>query len=308
MEKKETEFSALTPFWLGLISLLAIALFSTSFFIVIQELRRRWRYESQLEQAVDQLEKANTELENFVYLASHHFQEPLRKLQIFSDRLATRHRSALQADVLFMLDRINDSAARMQQLMDDLRLYLRFAQHGPGKFQAVNLPALLRTVLPEKIKRTAAPAAAVQIETDDQAIVSGHAVQLQSLFEQLLDNSVKFARQNVQSVIKIRTFVTIGIHIPGVSAEQAEQKFCKIEFSDNGIGFDTTYTEKIFQLFQRLHHSHEYPGTGIGLAICHKVVANHHGYLRVESQIDMKTTFYIYLPLASALKTNYETE
>ncbi len=303
-ERKENEFFALTPFWLGLISLLAVTLFSTSFYVVIQELRRRWRYEGQLEQAVQKLSKANAELESFVYLASHHFQEPLRKLQTISDRLTTKHRHTLQEDTIFLLDRIRDAAGRMQQLMDDLLLYLRFVPYtGNSDFKTVHLPDLLHTLVP-----AADQAAGVQVETDNTATVTGDPLQLQSLFDQLLDNSVKFARQNVQPVIKIRTFVTIGTDIPGVSTEHADKKFCKIEFSDNGIGFDPTYTEKIFQLFQRLHHSHEYPGTGIGLAICRKVVDNHHGYLHVESQIDMGTTFHIYLPLAHAPDKNYEIE
>ena len=296
-KKKESEFSTLTPFWLGLISLLAVTLFSTSFYIVIQELRRRWRYEGQLEQAVQELRKANAELENFVYLASHHFQEPLRKLRTISDRLMTKHRHTLHEDAIYLLDRVKDAAARMQQLMDDLLLYLRFVPPTRSSdFEAVDLPAMLNNTV--AAAKTAGLDAEVQIETDHNCVLSGDSLQLQSLFEQLLDNSVKFARQNVRPVIKIRTFVTIGTDIPGASAEHADTKFCKIEFSDNGIGFDSAYTEKIFQLFQRLHHSHEYSGTGIGLAVCRKVVDNHHGYLHVKSQIDMGTTFYIYLLLA----------
>lgn len=89
-----------------------------------------------------------------------------------------------------------------------------------------------------------------------------------------------------------------GTDVPGASKEDTERKFCGIEFSDNGIGFDTAYENKIFQLFERLHHPHEYSGTGIGLTICRKVVANHHGYLQVQSRIEIGTALYVYLPLS----------
>ena len=114
-ERKESEFASLTPFWLGLISLLAVLLFSISFFAVIRELRKRWRYESELEQALDSLRKSNEELENFVYVAAHHFQEPLRKMQTFSNRLTTKYAPTLHKDAAFLLQRINSAAARTQQ-------------------------------------------------------------------------------------------------------------------------------------------------------------------------------------------------
>ncbi|MEO6040217.1 MAG: CHASE3 domain-containing protein [Saprospiraceae bacterium] len=301
-QQKADEFSKLTPFWLGLISLLAVALFSASSFMVILELRRRWRYESQLEQAVEDLKKTNAELENFVYLTTHHFQEPLRKLQTFSGRLMSKYQSTLHEEAVFMLQRISDSAARMQQLMDDLLLYLRFdGLVKKSEFQAVDLSALLNSVLTEQTgKLDAEHRPDLQVETDHSPAVLGDETQLKILFEQLLDNSLKFARQNVRSVIKIRTFVTNGTEVTGVSMEQSDHKFCAIEFSDNGIGFDMAFTEKIFQLFQRLHHRHEYPGTGIGLAISKKIVANHRGYLAVESRINEGTVFFVYLPLAAA--------
>ena len=114
-ERKESEFAALTPFWLGLISLLAVLLFTISFFAVIRELRKRWHYESELEQALDSLRKSNEELENFVYVAAHHFQEPLRKMQTFSNRLTTKYAPTLHKDAAFLLQRINSAAARTQQ-------------------------------------------------------------------------------------------------------------------------------------------------------------------------------------------------
>ena len=299
-EKRAGELSALTPYWLGLISILAVALFSASFFAVILELRRRWRYESQLQQAVDDLRRTNAELENFVYLSTHHFQEPLRKLQTFSTRLTTKFGETLHPDAIFMLDRINDSAARMQQMMNDLLDYLQFSGQGRNQdFQAVDLSETLNMVVADKIKELDTDQIPeLQLEIGELPRVLGNMIQLTALFTHLLDNSLKFARQNVKTVIKIRTFVTGGSEIPGVPANRSDKKFCKIEFSDNGIGFNTACTEKIFQLFQRLHHRHEYPGTGIGLAICQKVVANHHGYLEVKSQVSIGTTFYIYLPLS----------
>jgi len=299
-QKREDELSTLTPFWLGLISLLAVGLFLASFLVVITELRRRWHYESQLEQAVAELKKTNDELENFVYLTSHHFQEPLRKLQTFSGRLIGKHRLNLAEDAVFMLNRIHDSAARMQQLMDDLLQYLRFGSAGSSStLQETPLLPILKNVLNDQtafLESTQMPA--VEWAIGETTAVWGNHTQLQAMFQQLFDNSLKFARQNIQPVIKIRTFVIPGSAIPGVSKKQLKDKFCKVEFSDNGIGFNTDYTEKIFQLFQRLHHQHEYPGTGIGLAICQKVIANHHGYLEVKSQVGEGTTFYIYLPIS----------
>ncbi len=299
-EKIESELSALTPFWLGLISLLSVLLFSISFFAVIQELRKRWRYENQLEQAVDDLRKSNEELENFVYVASHHFQEPLRKMQTFTDRLTSKYRSALPDDAAFLLTRINDAAARMQQLLDDLLVYLHIGrEHQPSEFQLINLPALLRTFVAAKAEAIETVGAEVTVEADTLPDIAGSTTQLYTLLEQLLDNSLKFVQQNNRPVVKIRTFVTDGRNISNISREDAERKFCGIEFSDNGIGFDVSYEDKIFQLFQRLHHLHEYPGTGIGLTICRKVVANHRGYMQVKSQLAIGTTFFVYLPLSA---------
>ncbi len=221
-------------------------------------------------------------------------------MQTFSDRLQSKYKTSLEEDAVFMLSRINDSAARMQQMMNDLLMYLRFGGRiRRSEFEKTDLAQLLTEVVAEQtgaLKNEQAPI--VELEVNNTPAVLGNKAQLQALFQQLFDNSLKFARQNVQSVIKIRTFVRLGVDIHGVSKEQATQKFCKIEFADNGIGFNTSYTEKIFQLFQRLHHSHEYPGTGIGLAISQKVVANHHGYLDVESQVGVGTTFFIYLPIS----------
>lgn len=300
-EKIQSELSALTPFWLGLISLLAVLLFSATFIAVILELTKRWRYENQLEQAVADLKKSNEELENFVYVASHHFQEPLRKMQTFSDRLTNKYQSSLQGDAAFLLTRVNKAAARMQELMDDLLVYLHIGrQPEPDEFQSQKLSTLLHTFLTERETIIKAAQGDISIAADDALPeVCCSAVQLRTLLEQLLDNSLKFVRENNKPVVKIRTFVTDGKDIPGASKEDMERKFCGIEFSDNGIGFDVTYEDKIFQLFQRLHHTHEYPGTGIGLTICRKVVANHRGYLQVESKVSFGTTFYIYLPLSA---------
>ncbi len=298
-EKIENELSALTPFWLGLVSSLAVLLFSATFFAVIQTLRKRWHYERELEEAVQNLKKSNEELENFVYVASHHFQEPLRKIQTFSDRLTTKYESSLAEDARFLVTRINSAAARMQQLIDDLLVYLHIGQPDPEEFQPINVSALLHTFIEKQADSINEAQAEVTIEGDTTLEIFGSTGQLHTLLEQLLTNSLKFVDQNSRPVVKIRTFVTMGANTPTVLKEDTWKKFCGIEFSDNGIGFDIAYRGKIFQLFQRLHHAHEYPGTGIGLAICRKVLANHHGYLHVESQISVGTTFYILLPLSA---------
>lgn len=300
-EHKENEFSAVTPYWLGLISLLAVLLFSITFFAVIQELRKRWLYESQLEQAVSDLRKSNQELENFVYVASHHFQEPLRKIQTFSNRLTTKYQPLLLEDAASLLNRINNASARMQQLLDDLLIYTHVGrQTQEDVFQPLDMSALLRTFVNGQATAVAAAEAKVTLETTDpMPPVLGSTIQVNTLLEQLLENSLKFTRQNIKPIVKIRTFVIVGKDIPGISKEDSNIKFCGVEFSDNGIGFDAAYEDKIFQLFQRLHHTHEYPGTGIGLTICRKVVANHRGHLQVKSQIAVGTTFYIYLPLSA---------
>ncbi|MEO6758320.1 MAG: ATP-binding protein, partial [Saprospiraceae bacterium] len=236
--------------------------------------------------------------ENFVYLTTHHFQEPLRKLQTFSDRLAYKYRSALDADAGFILDRIQGSASRLQTLMDDLLLYLRYG--GPllsDELQAVQLVPFLNVLVAEQSKHRL-PEKLPQLfwETLEVPAVSANREQLQVLFAQLLDNSLKFAQENVKPVIKIRTFVTNGDQIRGLPTNRTKELFCHIEFRDNGFGFDMAHKDKIFQLFQRLHHNHEYPGTGIGLALCKKIMANHHGFLEVDSLPDVGTTMHLYLP------------
>ncbi len=171
-------------------------------------------------------------------------------------------------------------------------------QKQPTDFQPTDLSALLHTFVADQAAAIAAVRADIALTPDPMPPIWSNPEQLNTLFGQLLDNSLKFVRQNTRPVVKIRTFVTNGVEVAGASREDAERKFCKIEFSDNGIGFDAAYENKIFQLFQYLHHLHEYPGTGIGLTICRKIVANHRGYLQVQSRVDIGTTFYIYLPLS----------
>ncbi|WP_461074101.1 ATP-binding protein [Spirosoma horti] len=239
------------------------------------------------------LVRSNANLQTFAYIASHDLQEPLRKIQQFGDLLKTRYTDSTGEAVVY-LERMQLAASRMSTLIRDLLNYSRIStqrdQSAPVSLQTI--VATVLTTLDWTIQQTGA-----QIQVGPLPTLSGDASQLGQLFQNLLSNALKFGKPGVAPVIQIVSSQVTAYDLPkAFTPHQAVSGYCRIEVVDNGIGFEEKYLDRIFQVFQRLHGKSEFAGTGIGLAICEKVVTNHGGAIAATSQPGQGATFSVYLP------------
>ncbi len=286
-----------TPRYLFLLSTLAVIMFGATFFMIFRELRVRQKYQTFLERKIEELKLSNQELEQFAYVASHDLQEPLRKLRTFGDRLQHKYSAELPEDARFIVERMQHSAGHMQTLIDDLLSFSRLISRGEEQpFVPVNLRRVLDGVLDEYSDAIRRQAALVRLPKSLPK-VKGRPTQLHQVFANLLSNSLKFARPGQIPVVDVRFKVVKGRTFQPARKGDAEKDFCCIEFADNGVGFDMTYKDKIFTIFQRLHNKSEYEGSGIGLSICKKIVERHDGYLEAWSEPGKGSAFYVYLPI-----------
>ncbi|MDX2000851.1 MAG: CHASE3 domain-containing protein [Chitinophagales bacterium] len=242
--------------------------------------------------ANEELTRSNSELEQFAYVASHDLQEPLRKIQAFGDRLSQKYVMQLPAEGQDYISRMQNASARMQILINDLLNFSR-ASRSRNEFVKVDL----NNVLKEAIANVEASITESQAEIsiDRMPELMGDARQLTQLFQNLISNSIKFRKEEVQPKISITCQMADKQEIAERGLDNHDNYFL-IKVTDNGIGFENKHAEKIFTIFQRLHGRTEYEGTGIGLAICRKVVENHRGKIYVESTLNVGTTFFILLP------------
>ena len=243
-----------------------------------RDITARKTAEAALRQAHDELARSNAELEQFAYVASHDLQEPLRMISSYTQLLARRYGDKLDGDAREFMDFIVDGATRMKQLIEDLLAYSRVGTRH-GEFKPMSAEAALRRALTNL--RAAIQASGAQITHDPLPALEADETQITQLFQNLIGNALKF-----------RGAAPPALHVGVADLGRAW------EFSvrDNGIGIEAQYFERIFLVFQRLHGKSEYPGTGIGLAICKKVVARHGGQIRVESAPGQGSTFYFTLP------------
>ena len=236
---------------------------------------------ARLEAMTNELQRSNKSLEEFAYVASHDLQEPLRKVRTFGDRLLERYSGVLDERGRDYLERMQNGAGRMQVLIDDLLTYSRVTTkaqpHAP-----VNLDEVVRSVLSDLEVRIESLHADVQARP--LATIQGDALQLQQLLQNLIANALKFHRPGIPPQVCI----TGGWREDGAEYELA--------VADNGIGFDMQYAERIFQVFQRLHGRSEYEGTGVGLAICRKIVERHGGTISAASSPGEGAVFTVRLP------------
>ncbi len=238
--------------------------------------------------------RSNSNLEQFAYIASHDLQEPLRKIQSFGDILKKQYGQEL-GEGKTILERMQAAANRMSLLIKDLLIYSRLSSQ-PKETEQVNLNQVIATVASElelRVQETGA-----KLEIDSLPMVSGDNSQLEQLFQNLLSNSLKFHKPHVAPHIRISyELVPYGRLPVSVKPVHLVPYYHHIAFVDNGIGFEEQYADRIFQVFQRLHGKAEYPGTGIGLAICEKVVINHGGAIWASSILGEGAAFHIYFPL-----------
>jgi signal transduction histidine kinase len=250
--------------------------------------------EDQLKLYADDLKRSNQDLEQFAYVASHDLQEPLRKIRAFGDRLAARYEDKLDEVGLEYITRMQHASARMQKLIEDLLSFSRISS-GHEQFTYVDPTTVVNEVvddiegqiLREKAKVGVKPIAEINADRG----------QIRRLFQNLISNAIKFHKPGALPVVEIS-----GSVVPADEAEKefgvqlTEKSYVRIVVKDNGIGFDEKYADKIFNIFQRLHGRVEYEGTGIGLAICRKIMMNHRGYIQAKSVINQGSEFILIFP------------
>ncbi|WP_345243932.1 PAS domain S-box protein [Nibrella saemangeumensis] len=252
----------------------------------------------ELSSANTELGRANKELEVFAYVASHDLQEPLRKIQAFGDILQNQFSEQLTPEGTSLIQRMQSAASRMNTLIKDLLTYSRISREDQP-FDAIALNRTVDGVLNDLETVIREKQADIQVGT--LPTINGNELQLRQLFQNLLSNALKFAQPDQVPQISIKSNPVPLKQLP-VPLTGRKGEWVAIDVTDNGIGFDTKYKDRIFQMFQRLHTRSEYPGTGIGLAICRKVAENHGGAIAVNSEPGHGTTFTVYVPVAGREK------
>ena len=239
------------------------------------------------------LTQSNNNLQTFAYVASHDLQEPLRKIQQFGDLLNQHYADDLGEGKIYV-ERMQSAASRMSTLIRDLLDYSRIATQ-----RDKSVPVALNRIV-DQVLRTldwTIQEAGAQIQIDSLPTLSGDRSQLGQLFQNLLSNALKFRQADKIPLIQVRAQAVAAVDLPSdVKPSRVVAQYYRLDVRDNGVGFDEKYLDRIFQVFQRLHDKKEFAGTGIGLAICEKVVTNHGGVITASSQPGQGATFSIYLP------------
>ena len=248
---------------------------------VTRDMTARKAADDRLRAYATKLERSNRELETFAAVASHDLQEPLRKIRTFGDRLATKEGDKLGPEGRDYLERMRSAAARMQDLIENLLSFSRVTTKAQP-FTRVDLRSVARDALSDLETRIAQSAG--RVEFGDLPVLDADATQMHQLLQNLMANALKFHRPDVTPVVGVSSRA-----LP--DGERFEMKV-----QDNGLGFEQQYSERIFGLFQRLHGRAEFEGTGIGLAICRKIVERHHGTIVASGVPGQGALFTITLP------------
>lgn len=249
-------------------------------------------YQKSLELKNSSLGKMNNELQSFAHISSHDLQEPVRKIQMISSRILDTEYNNLTEHGKDLLLRMQNSAKRMFSLINDLLAYST-TDYESDKFENVSLKNLIDEVLDdfsEDIIRYH-----IVISTKDLCMLHIIPLHFRQVMHNLISNSIKFSRSEVNPEINISCTSGIGSE-QGIAGLNPNTNYCKITYKDNGIGFDPEYNEKIFGLFQRLHVREKYKGTGIGLSIVKKIIENHNGIIIADGNPGSGAQFDIYLP------------
>jgi len=266
-----------------------------------QEIRERKASEEKVNQLNKQLleniaslESANKDLDRFAFMASHDLQEPLRKIRMFSDRMMHKNHHALDEDGKTNIIRIQKAAERMQALITDILTFSKITAD-KATFIQVDMNDLVQEVLTDlddEIKKKSA-----EIHVEKLPLLWLNPGLIKPLFQNLIGNSLKYSRKNVTPKIIIKSEITHQINNLSKGLANKNENYCKLTIEDNGIGFDQKYAEDIFGMFKRLHSNNEFEGTGIGLALCKKIVEQHRGFIAANSVPNEGSVFTIALPM-----------
>jgi light-regulated signal transduction histidine kinase (bacteriophytochrome) len=260
----------------------------------VRDISRRKKAEMEQARYAAELERSNHELEQFAYMASHDLQEPLRKIRSFGSRLLQHCGDQLDATACECLERMQSAAERMQSLIDGL-LRLSRVTTEKQQFSSVDLMQVAREVIADLEVKIEQVHGRVKLST--LPTIQADPLQMRQLLQNLITNALKFHRADEPPIVTISgTFVRAEKQ----RSESAisEGRLCRITVEDNGIGFEEQYSEKIFQVFQRLHSRDEFEGTGIGLAMCRRIVERHGGRITAQGTPGKGSLFEISLPIA----------
>jgi len=240
--------------------------------------------QAELQKKVIELNRSNHELEQFAHLATHDLQEPLRKLFFYSDLLKKKFGSSMDPSAVPVLNNMASAVSRMKELINDLLSYSRL-QKQDVPFEEVKLNEVMAEVIKDLDLQIREKSATIDVA--EMPVITGNILRLRQLFSNLVSNSLKYSRAGVAPHIQ----VSVDNQPPDVV----------IRFRDNGIGFEEKHKEKIFGLFERLHTRDQFPGTGIGLSICRKIIELHHGKIIAHGAPDEYAEFEITLPLTQSI-------
>lgn len=257
--------------------------------VLFKDITERKQAAEALEYKAEELARSNAELEQFAFVASHDLQEPLRKIRAFGDRLKMKCGPALPTEGVDYLGRMQNAAARMQTLIADLLTFSRVISR-TEPFEEVDLAQITREVLSDlevRIEKTGAT-----VEVGALPKIEADPIQIRQLLQNLIGNALKFQTPGVKPRIEIAAHV-----MPSDDEYTFIGPVCEVTVKDNGIGFEEKYLDKIFAVFQRLHNRQEYEGTGIGLAVCRRIVDRHGGTITARSQLGEGATFIVRLPV-----------
>ncbi|RZK75079.1 MAG: hypothetical protein EOO85_14360, partial [Pedobacter sp.] len=246
----------------------------------------------QVEEKVIELNRSNQDLEQFAYVASHDLQEPLRKIQRFSEKLKSKLSRQLDTEVADYLNRMSNAAERMRALIDDLLAFSK-ATRDSRSFAKVRLGEVIYQAIHQLDFMIELKKAHIQVRCDME--IDGIGSQLIQLFQNLIGNSLKFTRNDISPEIFVDVKIKYGHELKMTEVHQ-NQVYCIIEVRDNGIGFEEAEAVQIFDVFYRLHSRADYEGTGIGLAICKKIADNHSGLIYARATKNMGSVFTVVLP------------
>jgi len=259
----------------------------------IRDISRRKKAEQEQARYAAELERSNRELEQFAYVASHDLQEPLRKIRMFSDRLEVLCADKLEPSAHDCVERMQSAAQRMQALIDGLLSLSRVTTQG-RKFEPVDLDQIAHEVVSDlegQIEQWGG-----RVEIGRLPAIQADALQMRQLLQNLIANGLKFHRVEAPPLVKIEGKFQPGRRHRGRDP-RSDREMCRIVVEDNGIGFEEKHRERIFDVFQRLHPRDVFEGTGIGLALCRKIVERHGGQITARSTPGQGSTFEILLPV-----------